>query len=82
MPVLVRIPIGRLQLIPRGEQSEDARVRLFISALDSAGGTSDVQQAPVPISIPKAEVAALRQAERAVTETLEHHAHVRLRAAA
>ena len=25
---------------------------------------------------------ALRQAERAVTETLEHHAHVHLRAAA
>ena len=31
---------------------------------------------------PEAEPAALRQAERAVTETLEHHAHVRLRAAA
>jgi DNA repair protein RecO (recombination protein O) len=31
---------------------------------------------------PAAEAAALRQAERAVSETLEHHAHVRLRAAA
>ena len=31
---------------------------------------------------PAAEAAALRQSERAVTETLEHHAHVRLRAAA
>jgi DNA repair protein RecO (recombination protein O) len=31
---------------------------------------------------PAAEPAALRQVERAVTETLEHHAHVRLRAAA
>ena len=31
---------------------------------------------------PAAEAGALRQAERAVTETLEHHAHVRLRAAA
>ncbi len=29
-----------------------------------------------------AEAAALRQAERAVTETLEHHAHVQLRPAA
>ena len=31
---------------------------------------------------PAAEAAALRQTERAVSETLEHHAHVRLRAAA
>ena len=31
---------------------------------------------------PEAGDRALRQAERAVTETLEHHAHVRLRAAA
>jgi DNA repair protein RecO (recombination protein O) len=31
---------------------------------------------------PAAEAAALRQVERAVSETLEHHAHVRLRAAA
>ncbi len=31
---------------------------------------------------PAAPAAALRQAERAVSETLEHHAHVRLRAAA
>ncbi|HEX9940374.1 MAG TPA: VWA domain-containing protein [Thermoanaerobaculia bacterium] len=56
VPVQVRIPIGKLVLVPR-EQTEDARVRLFIAAMDSSGGTSDVQQAPVPISIPKAEVA-------------------------
>jgi DNA repair protein RecO (recombination protein O) len=31
---------------------------------------------------PEAGAAALRQAERAVSETLEHHAHVQLRAAA
>jgi DNA repair protein RecO (recombination protein O) len=31
---------------------------------------------------PAAPARALRQAERAVSETLEHHAHVRLRAAA
>ena len=33
-------------------------------------------------SAPSASPRALRQAERAVSETLEHHAHVRLRAAA
>ena len=31
---------------------------------------------------PRRPSAALRQAERAITETLEHHAHVQLRAAA
>jgi VWFA-related protein len=55
VPVMVRIPIGKLALIPH-EKSDDARVRLFIAAMDSNGGTSDVQQAPVPISIPKADV--------------------------
>ena len=55
VPVNVRIPIGKLTLIPR-EASEDAKVRLFIAALDSDGGTSDVQQAPVPISVAKADL--------------------------
>jgi DNA repair protein RecO (recombination protein O) len=31
---------------------------------------------------PPATAAALRQVERAISETLEHHAHVRLRSAA
>ena len=31
---------------------------------------------------PEAEAPALRQAERAISETLEHHAHVQLRPAA
>ena len=36
-----------------------------------------------PLAVaPTASARALRQAERAVSETLEHHAHVRLRAAA
>jgi len=43
VPVLVRIPIGRLALIPREQtHTEEAKVRLFIAALDEAGGTSDV----------------------------------------
>jgi len=57
VPVMVRIPIGKLVLVPR-EGTEDARVRLFIAAIDSKGSTSEVQQTPVPISIPKGDVAA------------------------
>ncbi|HKI00506.1 MAG TPA: VWA domain-containing protein [Thermoanaerobaculia bacterium] len=55
VPVMVRIPIGKLVLVPR-EKSEDAKVRLFIAAMDADGGTSDVQQTPVPISVAKADV--------------------------
>lgn len=69
VPVLVRIPIGKLVLIPR-ETSSDARVRLFIAALDSAGGTSDVQQAPVPISIPKADVDTAQKKQYVYSVTL------------
>jgi len=60
VPVMVRIPIGKLVLVPR-EATEDAKVRLFIAAVDSKGSTSDVQQTPVPISIPKAEVAGAQR---------------------
>jgi VWFA-related protein len=70
VPVMVRIPIGKLTLIPRGETSEDARVRLFIAAMDADGGTSEVQQAPVPISVPKAEVAAAQKKYYVYTVTL------------
>jgi VWFA-related protein len=69
VPVLVRIPIGKLTLVPR-EKTEDARVRLFIAALDSAGGTSDVQQAPVPISIAKGDVATAQNKQYVYSVTL------------
>ena len=55
-PVLVKIPIGKLILVPHGE-THDARVRLFIAAVDTEGNTSEVQQVPLPIHIPAAEVA-------------------------
>ncbi|HYO11710.1 MAG TPA: VWA domain-containing protein [Thermoanaerobaculia bacterium] len=54
-PISVRIPLGKLVLVPR-ETTHEARVRLFIGAMDSKGNTSDVQQTPVPISIPNADV--------------------------
>lgn len=58
VPVQVKIPIGKLVLVPREQtQTEDAKVRLFIAAIDSNGSTSDVQNVPVPISVAKADVA-------------------------
>jgi VWFA-related protein len=58
VPISVRIPLGRLTLVPR-QQGSQAKVRLFIGAMDPDGGTSEVQQVPVPISVPAAEVAKL-----------------------
>jgi hypothetical protein len=57
VPVLVRIPLSKLVLVPR-EQTQEARVRLYIAAMDDKGGISDVQQVPLPISIPAADVQA------------------------
>jgi VWFA-related protein len=54
-PVLVKIPIGKLVLVPRGATHE-GRVRLFVAAVDTEGNTSEVQQVPLPISIPAADV--------------------------
>ncbi|MEM7480062.1 MAG: VWA domain-containing protein [Acidobacteriota bacterium] len=55
VPVKVRIPIGELVLIPR-EETHESRVRLYIAAMDTDGGTSPVQQQVVPISIPSDEI--------------------------
>lgn len=54
-PLNVRIPLGKLVLVPR-EQTHEAKVRVFVAAMDSSGNTSEVQQTPVPISIPNGDV--------------------------
>ncbi len=60
VPVEVRIPIGRLVLLPQGELHV-ARVRVFLGAMDEQGNISEVQQATVPLEIPEAELAHARQ---------------------
>ncbi len=55
VPVQVEVPIGELVLVPR-ERSHEARMRLYLAALDEQGDTSPVQQVPVPISVPLDEV--------------------------
>ena len=55
-PVEVKIPIGKLVLVPKGA-SHEARVRIYIAASDPDGNTSDVQQVPLPISVPEAQLA-------------------------
>lgn len=55
VPVVVRIPIGRLVTVPQGDKHV-ARLRVFVAAMDDKGGLSEVQQAAVPIEIPSHEM--------------------------
>ena len=68
-PVLVRIPIGKLVQVPRGDNLE-SRVRLFIAAADPDGNTSDVQQVQVPITVPKAQSEDARKKTYSYTVSL------------
>jgi len=59
VPISVKIPLGKLTLVPREQGNSSAKVRLFIGAIDPDGRTSEVQQVPVPINVPAAEVSKL-----------------------
>ncbi len=70
VPVAVAIPMGNLVMVP-GPEFHVARVRLFIAALDAEGGTSQVQEVPVPLKIPNGEVEAARGQDFVYTVTLQ-----------
>lgn len=55
VPVNVEVPLSELVFVPRAD-SYEARLRLYLAALDRDGDTSPVQQVPVPISIPADEM--------------------------
>lgn len=60
VPVTVEIPLGPLTMVPVRE-SHEARVQLYVAALDSEGDTSPVQNTRVPIRIPSGEVEQARK---------------------
>lgn len=60
VPVEVRIPIGRLVLVPQGDVHA-AKVRVFLGAMDDKAHISEVQEAAVPIEIPAAELERAKQ---------------------
>lgn len=55
VPVNVEVPLSEVVFVPRADTYE-ARLRLYLAALDGDGDTSPVQQVPVPISIPADEM--------------------------
>jgi len=59
LPVEVRIPIGKLTLVPRGDLFVGS-VRVALALLDEDGGKSPVDQKRVPIEIPSADLEIAR----------------------
>lgn len=59
VPVEVRIPIGKLTLVAQGARHA-GRLRLFVAAMDTRGGISEVQEVPIPIEIPTEQLEAAR----------------------
>ncbi len=62
LTVLVKVPIGRLVLLPRGE-THAAQVSFFVSVKDKAGGARPVQKLPFHLNIPADKVAEARGRE-------------------
>ncbi len=76
--LLVRIPLGKVVTVLGGD-SYRGRLRLFLTAMDEDGGTSPVEQAPIPIEIPRPHLdAALRQSLTYETQLLMRPGHHRV----
>jgi VWFA-related protein len=57
--LLVKIPIGDLSFLPQ-EEMYRGRVRIYVGAKDDEGGLAPVNDIPVPIDIPSAEIESAR----------------------
>jgi VWFA-related protein len=55
VPIHVRIPLGKVALVPRAATHE-ARLEVFVSTLSEDGSMSDVQRETLPILIPSQDV--------------------------
>jgi hypothetical protein len=60
VPIHLRIPLDKVTMIPQGEQQQ-ARLRIFIAAVDERGDMSPVQNVPLPIQIPSGDLDRARQ---------------------
>jgi VWFA-related protein len=65
----VRVPIGKLLLIPR-ETTTEGRIRVYVGAMDREGGVSEVSNVSVPVQIPSDQLAQAMQRQFAYTMTL------------
>ena len=61
LPVMIRIPVRDLTLLPSGKDTEEGRLRIFVVVQDEEGGVSPLQDIPYPVSIPSAQLEQARQ---------------------
>ncbi len=60
MPLSVSIPLKNIALVPSGAETYEARLTVFVAVQDEEGGTSEVRNVELPISIPAAQIEAAR----------------------
>ncbi len=60
VPVVVRIPMGKLAFLPQ-EEHHSARLRLYLAVKDEDGSMSPIQEISVPIDISKANFALAQE---------------------
>ncbi|MCP4201269.1 MAG: VWA domain-containing protein [bacterium] len=69
LPVLVRIPIRGVTLLPNGEH-EEGRLKIFVAVKDDEGAISDLHTTDYPVRIPHASLDEARGKEIGHTLTL------------
>lgn len=55
VPLLVKVPIGRIVLLPQG-QVHEGRLSIFLGVRDRHGGMSPVHKAAVPVRVPNQQL--------------------------
>lgn len=59
VPLRVRIPLGRVALVPQGEHHV-GRLRVSVAVVDAERNMSPVEQTPLAITVPEAEIEVAR----------------------
>ena len=76
VPVRIRIPMGNVVLLPRGEIYE-GRLRLYFGATDEDGRDAPMQELPLNLRIPESSIDLARQDEvaRVIDATMRPGVH-------
>jgi VWFA-related protein len=61
VPVQVRIPLENVVLLPRADGKHEARLRLFVAAIDDQGRASGIEEVPIGFRLPAEHADAARK---------------------
>lgn len=70
VPVQVRIPLEHVTLLPRPDGKHEARLRLFVAAIDDTGRASGIEQVPLGFRLADEHVEASRKESYVYTHRL------------